>query len=413
MQKIEEKKGITLIALVITIIILIILAGISISMIIGEGGLIQKAEQAKTDTINAQAESDEKLNVLEKEINKVIHGEDMPVQKTTIEELKNKGVFVEDNTEVVDNKGNKVVIPNGFKIAEDSGINVVEGIVIEDNDPTTDGNGNRRGNQFVWIPVSNLNQDGSNKLINADDAEVEVTLGRYTFGADGTENLIQSAENYIDETSIEPYYKELAIARISNGSLGLNGTNTTAKNLKGFIDSVKVNAGYYIARYEASYRDGTKPYSKVSVTATTSSTQTDGKLWNNLTQGKAAEASRAMYANPNFETDLINSYAWDTAISYIQKCSGDTDYSVQNSLNASIANTGKNGDEVCKINDMASNLREWTTEYCMYTNSANETYPCTYRGGYYIDAPHYASDRNGIHANSVFNILSFRIVLYI
>ena len=44
-------------------------------------------------------------------------------------------------------------MPEGFKIASDSGINVTEGIVIEDNDITTDGNGNKRGNQYVWIPV--------------------------------------------------------------------------------------------------------------------------------------------------------------------------------------------------------------------------------------------------------------------
>ena len=45
--KISENKGITLIALVITIIVLIILAGVSISLVLGENGLLNKAQDAK------------------------------------------------------------------------------------------------------------------------------------------------------------------------------------------------------------------------------------------------------------------------------------------------------------------------------------------------------------------------------
>ncbi len=70
----KNKNGITLIALVITIIVLIILAGVTISMIIGPDGLIKQADKAKWDTLNAQAESDERLNALEEEIKKATEG---------------------------------------------------------------------------------------------------------------------------------------------------------------------------------------------------------------------------------------------------------------------------------------------------------------------------------------------------
>ena len=50
----KQKKGITLIALVITIIVLLILAGISISMLSGDNSILQKATEAKTDTDNVQ-----------------------------------------------------------------------------------------------------------------------------------------------------------------------------------------------------------------------------------------------------------------------------------------------------------------------------------------------------------------------
>ena len=50
-----NNKGITLIALVITIIVLLILAGVSIAMLTGSNGILTQANQAKTDTANAEA----------------------------------------------------------------------------------------------------------------------------------------------------------------------------------------------------------------------------------------------------------------------------------------------------------------------------------------------------------------------
>ena len=50
-KRLEGKnKGITLIALVITIIVLLILAGISIAMLTGENGILTKADEAKRET---------------------------------------------------------------------------------------------------------------------------------------------------------------------------------------------------------------------------------------------------------------------------------------------------------------------------------------------------------------------------
>ena len=50
----KNNKGITLIALVITIIVLLILAGVSIAMLTGENGILTQAENAKTDTSDAE-----------------------------------------------------------------------------------------------------------------------------------------------------------------------------------------------------------------------------------------------------------------------------------------------------------------------------------------------------------------------
>ena len=62
MKGLQKKKGITLIALVITIVIMLLLAAISIQMALGENGLIVKASKAKKES--QQAETKERLQTM-------------------------------------------------------------------------------------------------------------------------------------------------------------------------------------------------------------------------------------------------------------------------------------------------------------------------------------------------------------
>ena len=351
---------------------------------------------------------------------------------TRVENFKSLGKYADEETILVDKYKNKIVVPKGFKIAEDSGINVTEGIVIEDNDIKT-GIGNDRGNQYVWIPVGN-------GIKKSDGTSVDITLGRYAFAdgtndkdsngvvlAKGTPILKQSAENYTQEVIIDSYFKELSTYREGIVSNGLDGLNTTSRGkqkadgtyegIKSFIDSVNANGGYYIARYEASYGTDGKANSKVSNTFTNSdtapTTRTEGMLWNYITQIDAATACNNIYTSSytNAITDLMNSYAWDTAVVYIQSFSGDTDYSYQNSKNTILSNTGVNKDEVCKINDMASNNLEWTTEYATFTDSYG-AYPCVRRGGYYDDSNYWVNGRSDNMATHRYKYITFRSTLY-
>ena len=120
-----------------------------------------------------------------------------------------------------------------------------------------------------------------------------------------------------------------------------------------------------------------------------------------------------MYSSTNFESDLINSYAWDTAIVFIQTFSGDSDYSRQNRLQSELAKCGEatdgtNKDVRCNIYDMAGNMYEWTTETCSYT-----TIPCTLRGGSFALSDYYTSYRFfNLTTTSVLND-SFRSTLYL
>ena len=74
-KKINREKGITLIALVITIIILLILAGISISALTNQG-LFKNAKTAQNATEKAEAEQGKTLNEYEDEINKYLSNND-------------------------------------------------------------------------------------------------------------------------------------------------------------------------------------------------------------------------------------------------------------------------------------------------------------------------------------------------
>ena len=446
----SKQNGITLIALVITIAVLLILAAVSISALFGDSGIIDRAKEAQSET-NKATERDKK------EIKELSNWLDSKISKTTKKPLitdssltSNDRTSSESETVIAEDKnGNQVVVPGGFKISRDSGESVEQGVVIED----------KEGNQFVWVPVSNINGDGSNKIVKDDGSEVEITLGRYTFKReknsttnlyeDGTPTIIQKGSEY-DQTTIAQatagtldtkyragdYYYELNGSRTSNESSGTDGTNTTAKNLKEFIEKTEANKGYYIARYEASYGSGynaegtdtatkfvnAKPLSKVSTAKSTISMKyTAGTLWNYITQPRAALVSQNMYKNDSYvESDLINSYAWDTAIVYIQEM-GNANYANANNNttgNTSLMNTGSTEDEKCKIFDMAGNAREWTTEYSTYTGS-NFARPCTLRGGYYNTSNHYTGFRISLgatysdDATGSGNDVSFRSLLYV
>ena len=427
-RTLRKVKGITLIALIVTVIVLIILAGVSISLVLGENGIITIAKRAKENTELAKVEEETRLNELAKQLEEGTSGgtTNPPETIKTVEEVKG-GDYFNKPTTIKDSNGNLIKVPEGFKVAEDSGINVTEGIVIEDND-IIDGIGNNRGNQYVWIPVGK-------EIKKSDGTKVNITLGRYTFAngtsdkdsngkvlTKGTPILRQNADNYTQEVVISSYFKELTTYREGVASSGLDGLNTTSRGkqkedgtyegIKSFIDSVKANGGYYIARYEASYGTDGKANSKISnsfINTSGTAPTTEGTLWNNITQIDAATASRELYNTAT--TDLVNSYAWDTAIVYIQNFSEDTDYSYQNSKNTTLSNTGVNKDEVCKINDMASNNLEWTTEYATFTDSYG-AYPCVRRGGYYDDRNYWVNGRSDNMATHRYKYITFRSTIY-
>ena len=64
MKKLKSNRGITLVALVVTIVVMLILAGISISTLTGENGFITKSKEIKSNIEQAETEGNQKINAL-------------------------------------------------------------------------------------------------------------------------------------------------------------------------------------------------------------------------------------------------------------------------------------------------------------------------------------------------------------
>ena len=451
-QKLKESKGITLIALVITIIVLLILAGVTIATLTGDNGILGKANDAKTQTEQAKEDenlkiaiagsygTDGKLNLKDLKDNLenqginydknntgfplevTVNGEKKKIDANgniieSIQSLKTKGTVFKDTTTLEDTYVNQVTIPKGFKIANDSATDVTGGIVIEDATYT-----NTIGSQFVWIPVGT----GENAIKKANKETVDIALGRYSFtkNSDGTVTTSEfSDRDYTEDTTVSHYsdYK-----------------NAIAKDIEQFKTSVKNNHGYYIGRYEAGVVDYNSSVSAINTNKETNWTGYTGdniklvckkeqQVWNYVTQNKASKLSRDMYGSEaKVTSDLINSYAWDTAIVFIQKCgteSNSSTYSYTAGLSSfstryAPPTTGTNilkatskVDKQCNIFDMAGNCKEWTTE----TSSGSE-YPCVSRGGYYFWTSdwYYTSYRDGNTTSyACSDVSSFRPLLYL
>lgn len=165
----KNEKGITLVALVITIVILLILAGISISALTNTG-IFGKAKEAKEKTQNAEKEQSQTFSEFERELNQYSSAELTTANSNVV-------LSTTENVELHDKNGNKIVVPAGFKIVVNDDTNnamtVNKGIVIEDAMGTE-----TKGSQFVWIPVG--------EIIKEDNSVEKINLNRYIFEDDGT-----------------------------------------------------------------------------------------------------------------------------------------------------------------------------------------------------------------------------------
>ena len=396
MKKLKKKNGITLISLVITIVILLILVGISI-FVLTNTGIFEKAKEAKEKYEESVSKQNEELEIYEEEIGKTLCAKEYTSAKNITEAQTEDMLDKKVNSKIIDAYGNKITIPTGFKIKSDkttnNAITVNQGIVIVDKEE----------NEFVWVPVGKIYTD----VERTDENSKTIELKRTSFYKDGVEFFNNSVEEDRGDTT-----KTLE-----------NMGNIIAKNITDFKNSVSNNGGYYIGRYEAGVTgydiNNVKTENKnkeVNWTGYVNEknqqlkvvSKANQQVWNYITQNKAAELSQNMYNSSKFTSDLINSYGWDTAITFIQECTDKIDYSKQTSFNKLLAKTGTLGDNPCNIHDMDGNVVEWSTE------TSHDFYaPCIYRGGTYYKKIGYAGFRYGGRIFSGTFDFGFRVLLYL
>ena len=255
----KNNKGITLVALVVTIVVLLILAGVSINLVLGDNGIVKKAQDAKTKSAEASENDLKGMNGLVSEMEGALAGNGSTGNGNT----GSGNNFVTKNTEVTYPGGN-VWIPEGFRISKDSASTVQNGVVIEDKD----------GNQFVWVPVATL----------ADYKRRTWYTGNGSF-SDYSEALPE------DERASVDAYKGFYIGRYEAGDKESTGTTkaTFRTSSSDTSNSVTIKADQV-------------PYSCVTRTKAVS-----------LAEGFATKQGYKA------KTKLVSSYAWDTTIAFIEK----------------------------------------------------------------------------------------------
>ena len=158
-ERLERKNGITLISLVITIIILLILAGVAITLAIDSNGLFVRAGQAANAWNGSVANESETIENLLIHMNTVVGGSQNGEDDEPVDTLP-EGWDSTKVSAVVEEGSRKVPIPNGYVASDIAGeTSIADGLVIyERTEPvSTDADAMTTRNQYVWIPVDDIN----------------------------------------------------------------------------------------------------------------------------------------------------------------------------------------------------------------------------------------------------------------
>lgn len=377
----KQEKGITLIALVVTIVVLLILAGVSISLVLNNNGIISRAKEAKNQYAEAQTN-------VEKQLNELANGID------------------EMETEI--KKVDGVPIPEGYYYV---GGTKAKGLVISDNvaDKELDkGKEDVRrdldGNQWVWVPVEN-----PSSLYTTVDAEVALTgstgvkttkytnsaiISGITRGLPGDTSSYREPDIVPDSGLDDTNYATAGFSSLANMA------ETMVSDYEEMIASLEKYKGFYIGRYELT-ADGEK----------TGATQTDvnwytlykncttlavgSKVKTRMIWGLQWDATCKWLATSNF--DITNSSTWgnhrdNTADGHRSK--QNTGYSESWKAN--------------NIYDFAGNCLEFTQE-------AGYTDIRAYRGGVYYDDGSFtpASSRGDVYPTGAVSYGGSRPTLYL
>lgn len=377
-QKEKFNQGITLVALVVTIVVLLILAGVSLNLVLGENGIISKAREASTKTVQAQQNSEIEMNLLEQELANATkepdpaEGVKIPTGFYYVGGTKTSGIVISDNVNDKDKYKNKAVVGTDLL-----------------------------GNQYVWIPCT------------TDSTSSKLQYARTEWGVeeDGDDNS-RAIKDELTLTDASVTYSD---ADTANG-INADVSKEIVAQIKAEKASVAQYGGYYIGRYEVG---------RNSDTAVVKYNQTP---YASITWSTAYGLAKKIITNSEVNSYLCSSYAWDTAVNFIQNNSTAKNYAtsiegfngnwnpqavkdpsgnvIKPAGTSQQLNTGLTT-QFCNIFDMGGNEAEFTTEL---NPGSSET--VVLRGGdYYNDSP--AGYRWDIRSGSAYIYYGFRATLFL
>ena len=399
-----KNKGVTLIALAVTIVVMLILAGVTISVLNGENGIVKQAQKAKEESkikelkekvrIDIAGKRVENINgelrvsVLKEILDKYFDNVPVETQITSETELKAKEEYGKYEMKISDIdvgeityetsytifkdvNGEQVPIPEGYIVSENSDENIVnKGLVVSDS----------RGNEYVWISCTV--DSSSNKL--------QYKRTEWGVEKDGTDN----SRAIKDELTLKDIDVTYSKTDTDNG-INEEISKEIVAQINAEKESIKKYGGYYIGRYEVG---------KDNKTAVIKAEQ---EPYVNIKWSKAYELAKGIGGGEGATTYLCSSYSWDTAINFIQNTTGknyatsiigfngnwksqevkDSSGKVIKPVNtAQRLNTGLTT-ALCNIYDMGGNVGEFTTELNPGTSetvvlrggSLNNNVPAGYR----------------------------------
>ncbi len=232
-QKLKTKRGITLIALVITIVVMLILVAATVTVALN-GGVFKSAKKATADTEAARAKESE-LSSGRVKINGTWYDsmEDYMAGKKSSDQAMptydkaqtNEDGILKENAKWTDETGT-AVIPAGFKVINgiENNQKVENGLVIQD----------ASGNEFVWIPVTFTKEDDEQPN---EDGLYQSFLD--VFYRSNWSDFGRGSNKYTD-TSGSSYNEPFD-----------NGYDNEKSDYNEMMRSVQENGGFYIGRYEA------------------------------------------------------------------------------------------------------------------------------------------------------------------
>ena len=359
--------------MVVTIVVLLILAGISLNLVLGQNGIISRAQDARNQTAEGQVNTEKAVNALTDEMEDLIS---------------------ENENSNYDPTADGVVIPEGYYYV---GGTKAKGLVISDNvaDKELDkGKENVRrdlaGNQWVWVPVETPSSlyttvDAGQALAGSTGVKTtKYTNSEIISGKTRVKPGDATSSYSFREPDIVTNYDNDTNAKKAGFSSLANMAETMVSEYDEMIASLEKYKGFYIGRYELT-ANGEK----------TGATQTNVD-WYTLYKNCTTLASGS-----KVKTRMIWGLQWDATCNWLD----NSGYSITDSRtwgnysnntadgHGSKQNTGFSESwKANNIYDFAGNCNEFTQEayYIDYRvprggdyDGSGSSYPASNRGSGY------------------------------